>query len=113
MKKNSGQALVEFIIVMPVFLLILISIIDYGNIIYQKYQLENTLDNIVDLYNNQKNNEIDNIIRDKKLEMNVSEVNNETTIKISKKVKVSSPGINVILGNPYKIIVERVVYSEK
>jgi len=41
MKNNKGQALVEFIIILPIFLLLIISIIDFGNIISKKYSLEN------------------------------------------------------------------------
>ena len=38
MKNNKGQALVEFIIVLPILLLIIISIVDFGNIISKKYK---------------------------------------------------------------------------
>ena len=37
MKDNHGQALIEFIIIIPVLLFILFAIVDIGNIIYQKY----------------------------------------------------------------------------
>ena len=37
MKKNKGQALVEFIIIIPVLLLLLMGMIDFGNIIHKKY----------------------------------------------------------------------------
>ena len=39
MKNNKGQALVEFIIILPIFLLLIISVIDFGNIISKKYFL--------------------------------------------------------------------------
>ena len=40
MKNKKGQALVEFVVIMPIFIMLLISIIDLGNIIYKKYHLE-------------------------------------------------------------------------
>ena len=46
MRKPSGQALVEFIIIVPILLLILMGIVDFGNIIYQKYRLEGSLDTL-------------------------------------------------------------------
>ena len=50
MKSNKGQALVEFIMIIPIFIFILLAIVDFGNIIYQKYQLENNIDTIADMY---------------------------------------------------------------
>ena len=50
MKMNKGQALVEFIIILPVALLLVLGVIDFGNIIYKKYTLENDLNTVVDLY---------------------------------------------------------------
>ena len=58
MKNKKGQALVEFVVIMPIFIMLLISIIDLGNIIYKKYHLENDLDYIVDLYRLNKISEI-------------------------------------------------------
>ena len=54
MNKNRGQALVEFIIIVPILLLILLGIVDFGNIIYRKLALESTLDTVVDLYESNK-----------------------------------------------------------
>ena len=62
MKNNRGQALVEFIIILPVFLLLIISVIDFGNIISKKYSLENDLDIISDMYKNNKNENISTMV---------------------------------------------------
>ena len=40
---KKGQALVEFILILPVLLLILMAMIDIGNIFLKKYELENSL----------------------------------------------------------------------
>ena len=50
MKNNKGQALVEFIIIIPVLIFILFALIDFGNIILQKYKLEDSMDTISELY---------------------------------------------------------------
>ena len=42
MKKNNGQALVEFILVLPVLLLILLGIVDFSNIIFIHINNHNT-----------------------------------------------------------------------
>ena len=52
MKMNKGQALVEFIIILPVALLLVLGVIDFGNIIYKKYTVENDLDTVLDQYQN-------------------------------------------------------------
>ena len=52
MKNNKGQALVEFIIILPVIILLIMCIVDFGNIISNKYKLENDLDTVVKLYEN-------------------------------------------------------------
>ena len=39
MKNSKGQALVEFIIVLPILLLIIMAIIDFGHIFTKKYSL--------------------------------------------------------------------------
>ena len=40
MKNKKGQALAEFIILVPVLFMILFSILDFGQIYYQKYLLK-------------------------------------------------------------------------
>ena len=44
MRNNRGQALVEFILILPVFLMIILCMIDFGKIFYEKYALQNDLD---------------------------------------------------------------------
>ena len=43
---KKGQALVEFILILPVFLLILFAIVDFGNLLVSKNQLENVSSDI-------------------------------------------------------------------
>ena len=35
-----------------------------------------------------------------------------TTIKLEQTISVNTPGVNLIIGNPYKISVDRVIYNE-
>ena len=43
---KKGQALVEFILILPVLLLIVMAIIDIGNIFLNKYDLNKDLDTV-------------------------------------------------------------------
>ena len=48
--KDKGQALIEFVLILPVILLILLYIIEFGRITLKKQQLESNMDLIVNLY---------------------------------------------------------------
>lgn len=111
MKNNKGQALVEFILILPVILAILLVIIDLGKIFNEKNTLENTSIDIIELYKNRKS--IDEI-KDKynDIEINTSVSDNYLTIKLKKEIEIITPGLNIVLDNPYPIEVERVVYYE-
>lgn len=112
MKSNKGQALVEFVVIMPIFIMLLISIIDLGNIIYKKYHLENDLDYIVDLYRLNKTNDINVYSNNKGFNTKFINNNDTVTIILEKDVNIQAPGLNLVLSNPYKIKVDRVIYSE-
>ena len=111
MKNNKGQALVEFILILPVILAILLVIIDLGKIFNEKNTLENTSIDIIELYKNGKSiDEIKNKNREISITTNIE--NNYLTIKLKKEIEIITPGLNIVLDNPYPIEVERVVYYE-
>lgn len=107
---NKGQALVEFIIVLPILFLILISIVDFGNIIHKKYILENDLDTIINMYNVNDYDEINNYISDKKLKINYETEDKFLTINISKNINIFSPILIGIWGKNYEIKTNRSIY---
>lgn len=113
MKNQKGQALVEFVIIIPIFFIILFSAIDLGNIIYKKYHLENDLDYIVDLYRLNKIDEIDDYSRQKGFKTSIVNNDDMVTIKLQISVSINTPGINLAMDNPYTIVVDRVIYDEK
>ena len=41
MRNKKGQALIEFVIILPVMLLLVFCLIDFGMVIYEKNNLEN------------------------------------------------------------------------
>ena len=56
---RKGQALVEFVLILPIFIMILFSIVDFGMIFNKKNELENISIDIINLLNN--NNKIEEI----------------------------------------------------
>ena len=107
---KKGQALVEFVIILPIFLFLLLGVIDVGRIMYTKVNLENTISDVVDMYEQGKTKEeITNKVKE-----NVSWENNNDMIDISinKEVDIITPGFNLIFGNPYNIEVKRSILNE-
>ena len=119
-RNEKAQALIEFVLILPVLIMILFAIIDFGTIMITKSELENKLSDAVDALKNTI--EIDELypnvqksINDKNIKTELS-FNNETnyvTIKLSKEIKTITPGLNLIIGYPYNAKVERVVYYVK
>ena len=87
MLNNKGQILVLFVLLIPIFLLILVLVIDIGNISYEK----SALNNICNLAS--KENKLDNNKLIEFIKLNDDKINNITiddnSITLEKKV----PGI--------------------
>ena len=110
MKNSKGQALVEFIIVLPILLLVLISIIDFGNIATKKYSLQNDMDVVANMYKD-NSDKIDNYAYKNNFTVAYKSSNDFVTITLKKKVKVLSPMVNLVLGKNYTIDVSKTIYT--
>lgn len=105
---RKGQALVEFVLILPIFLLILFAIVDFGIIINKKNQLENSSVDIVSMIRN--GDSVDDIkLYYPELSIEVKNVNSYIVINISENIDVMTPGLNLVLGDPYEVFVERVI----
>lgn len=105
---RKGQALVEFILILPIFIMILFAIVDFGTILNKKSELENTSSDIINmLKNNNSISDIKNIYS--KLDISLESDKKYTKIFISEEINIMTPGLNLVLGNPYQIKVERVI----
>ena len=98
---SKGQTLVEFVIILPVFLVLLFYIIDFGRIIYAKNKLENNLNDTTKLVNSIG------------ASLNISNSEGYITISLSQKINLIAPGLNAVLSDPYYINVSRVVYDKE
>ena len=110
MLNRKGQALVEFILILPIFLMILFVIVDFGMIFNSKSILENTSNDIVLLLQNGES--IDYILslyEDINIEIKKSDDDKYYKILLEDKIDLFTPGINRLLGDPYLIEVKRVV----
>ena len=93
---NKGQALVEFVIILPIIMMVLFIVIDFSNIFYQKNHLEGTINEVVELKENRKSDkEIKNIVSDKDTEIHYEKNGDKLKIKINKKVNLITPFSNL------------------
>ena len=111
MKNNKGQALVEFIVILPILLLIIMAIIDFGNIFTKKYSLENDLDIISNMYKENDYTGINDYVNSKDININYEKDNGFIIINLSKTIRVNTPILNNILGKDYNITTSRVMYE--
>lgn len=112
MRNNKGQALVEFVILIPVLILLILSIFDLGNIILKKYKLENELDTIINYYNNNDEQLMNSYASMKDISIKKERKNNNMIdIKVSYEVNFNTPVLNKIMGENYQIETSRIVYE--
>ena len=105
MKNNRGQALVEFIMILPILILFIMAVFDFANILLKKNEMNDILNDVVSLYENNKKDKIQSFVTENGDEF--------LTITISKKIDINTPGLSNILGNPYKIEESRTIYKNE
>ena len=105
---KKGQALIEFVLILPVFLFILFAVIDFGIIFSSKSNLENNSADIINLFKNGTSiEEIKEMYTDNSINVLVDGDYYKFTISTS--INLITPGLNKVLGDPYLISVERVI----
>lgn len=111
---KKGQALVEFIIILPILVMLVFTFIDFAMITYNKIKLENTLNDVVNMINNKDEKEIKEFINidNKNVDYYVTKKDKYITIHLTKDINIITPGLNIVLDNPYKVKVSRVMYEE-
>lgn len=110
-KNKKGQALVEFVLILPILILILLAIIDIGVIFIKKSELENTTTDIIEIWK-QENSSIENLeqlLVKEGLETNIIKNTTTTfiTIKIKQKISLAIP-----MKQKYTIQIKRVIPLE-
>lgn len=109
---KRGQALVEFVIILPIFLILVLGVLDIGKILYCKTSLENDLSEVMALYEKGLTEEeivasldLDNV------ELAILKEDNMVRIYLTEEVDIVTPGLNFILDNPYYVKVSRSYYE--
>ena len=110
MKNNKGQALIEFTLILPVILIILLYVVELTRITLKKYELESNLDLIVTLYQEKKQEELNNYINQNNINITYTKQNDLTTITINKNTNSNLP---IIKNNLGKIETKRTIYEKE
>ena len=109
---KKGQALVEFILILPVLLLIVMAIIDIGNIFFNKYDLNKDLDTVTELYRNGKTKELGVYLANEELSLEDKNQNGMITLTLKKNIEINAPGLTNILGEDYLIKNTKTFYED-
>ena len=109
---KKGQALVEFILILPVLLLILMAMIDIGNIFLTKYTLNNDLDTVTNLYQNSDLKNLGTYLANENLTLDDKTQNGMTTLTIKKHIEINAPILSSILGENYEVTSSKVIYED-
>lgn len=113
---TRGQALLEFILILPILLMMFVGIADYGHIIYEKHKLENVMGNIIEML--ELNYDVEAI----KLELlnkegehfyfEIKEGTNYREVYLHNDVKLYTLGVDWVFPNPFPLKTKRVLYRE-
>ncbi len=111
---QKGQALIEFILLLPIFIFMLFAVIDLGKILYIKNNLEGKMEEVVSAVESKS---LEEVKKDLQLEKDFITVEVQTgekykTIFLKKNVEILTPGLNLLLKNPYEATAKRVILNE-
>lgn len=115
MKDKKGQALVEFVIILPIFLFFLFAVIDVGKMIATKNSLENEMNILLEKYQNRETEEeLKNLANkeNKNATLEMKEDGDYNRISLKQEITIITPGLNLVFKNPYYVTVERWVKNE-
>ena len=110
MKQQKGQALVEFILILPILLLFLLGIFDVGNYLYKRYELASDLDLIIDFYQENKTEEMNQYLKKRGLALTTEVTNHFRTFTLQKTIQIRTPGLDRVLSQELKV--ETTIYEK-
>ena len=110
--KEKGQALIEFILILPIILLVFVALIDIGNIFLQKYNLNDSLETVTELYQNDKQKELKAYVANENLIYDESKTGDMIKLTLKKKISINAPGLNNVLGKEYTAEASKSIYLE-
>ena len=116
MRNRKGQALVEFIIILPIILILIFCIVDFGRVISLKGDLQNITSDVVNWYQNGKTDEeIKALVAKEEIKdvnVSISPDNDYVTIVTKKTIKPITPGLSYVAKKVFDVSSSRVIKNE-
>ena len=111
LKKKSGQALVEFVLILPIFLIMIFTIVDISRVISLKNSLESLSNDAISYYENDKTkDEIKNLINNgdtKDINVDINLNGDYVTISLNKKISPITPGLSYFTSEFFNVKTKR------
>ena len=98
---KKGQALVEFILIIPIIVILLLAAFDWVRILQSKTEMEDMLDTY-----------INENIEDNSYTYTTTKEDNYNVYTINSNIEIYSPVLVPVLGSKYNIEVERKIYAK-
>lgn len=111
-QNNKGQALVEFVLILPIILMILFIIIDFAHVHYERNHLESVLNDVIYMIKDDKSTDEIKSTLDTNVDYVVTDNNDFATVAMAKEIFLVTPFSNLFFDNPYLIKVERTILNE-
>ena len=102
---KKGQALVEFVLVLPILIFLLLGVVDISRLMIVKNHLESVLGDVdIDTTN----------ILDKEYEIELirKDQDGDVVVELKSCLEVSTPGLNKIIGDPACVKTSKVFEKE-
>lgn len=111
MKNKKGQALIEFVLILPILVLLLLGIMDIGIVFVKKSELDNKVADIIKIWEQEYTSieELETLLKDENLKTEIIE--NTTTSFVTIKIKDEISLMTPIIKN-LNIEVKRVIPFE-
>lgn len=102
---KKGQALVEFVLVLPILIFILLAFVDIGRLMIMKNHLEGLIGDVN--INTTSVNDNEYVIK-----INREEDSKQVLIELKSCLDVTTPGLNKILGDPACVTTSKLIEKE-
>ena len=110
---KKGQALVEFVIILPIFLLLVLGVIDIGKILYNRTMLEGSMTDVISMYESGMNEvQIKDNLDLEDVNLEILDSSDSLQFHLTKEIDIITPGLNLIFDNPYQLQVSRSIPHE-
>lgn len=110
-KDRKGQALIEFVLILPILILLLLGIMDVGIILVRKSELENKVTDMIKVWEQKDTsiNELERLLNNEGLETEFTKntTTSYVTVKVVDEVTLTTP-----INKKYKIEIKRVIPLE-